>query len=70
MENKQLVIMANQIASFFMAYPDENEGIHGVANHIEKFWSPKMRKQLMEIINNNDSQTEILEYVLKASKHF
>ena len=70
MENKQLVIMANQIASFFMAYPDENEGIQGVANHIEKFWSPKMRKQLMEIINNNDSQTEILVYVLKASKHF
>ena len=42
---KTLVRMANQIADFFKPYGDE-EGIAGVQNHMKKFWSPTMRRDL------------------------
>jgi formate dehydrogenase subunit delta len=35
--------MANQIATFFASKPRE-EGIAGVAEHINKFWEPRMRR--------------------------
>lgn len=42
-KHDKLVMMANQIAQFFGSYP-EAEGIDGVANHIGKFWDPRMRR--------------------------
>ncbi len=41
--------MANQIATAFQAYPEE-QAIKETANHIKSFWDPRMRKQLAEII--------------------
>ena len=46
--------MANQIASFFEAYPDQAEAIDGVSGHLKKFWSPKMRVKLKEIADQGD----------------
>ena len=45
---EKLVRMANQIATFFHSKPRE-EGIAGVAEHINKFWEPRMRRQFFEI---------------------
>ena len=42
--------MANQIATFFASKPRE-EGIAGVAEHINKFWEPRMRRQFFEIVD-------------------
>lgn len=39
---QKLVYMANQIATFFEAIPPE-EAAAGVADHINKFWEPRMR---------------------------
>jgi formate dehydrogenase subunit delta len=39
--------MANQIGSFFAAYPRQ-EAIDSIADHIRKFWDPRMRKQIFE----------------------
>ena len=47
---EKLVYMANQIATFFHSKPRE-EGIAGVADHINKFWEPRMRKQFFEMID-------------------
>lgn len=47
--NAKLVRMANQIATFFKSQP-EAERVHGVATHINKFWEPRMRRQLFEIM--------------------
>ncbi len=44
----KLVYMANQIAGFFATQP-EAEAAQGVASHINKFWEPRMRRQLFEI---------------------
>ena len=38
----KLTMMANHIAQFFRSYPHE-EAVAGVAHHIDKFWTPKMR---------------------------
>jgi formate dehydrogenase subunit delta len=42
---EKLVRMANQIATFFRSYSEE-EGIAGVHEHIVAFWSPVMRRDL------------------------
>jgi formate dehydrogenase subunit delta len=41
--------MANQIATAFQAYPEE-QAVKETANHIKSFWDPRMRKQLAEVI--------------------
>jgi formate dehydrogenase subunit delta len=50
----KLVYMANQIATFFKTQP-ESEAAQGVATHINKFWEPRMRRQLFELIDHGDS---------------
>ena len=42
----KLARMANQIATFFRSYPDE-EAIAGIHEHIVAFWSPRMRQDLV-----------------------
>lgn len=44
-----MVHMANQIAIFFASYPKE-EAVAGVADHLQKFWEPRMRKQITEYV--------------------
>lgn len=60
----KLVYMANQIATFFKSQP-ESEAAHGVANHINKFWEPRMRRQLFEILENEENGLDAL--VLQAA---
>lgn len=50
MPEADLLRMANQIADFFAAYPDD-DAIDGVRDHLEKFWTPAMRKELVEIVD-------------------
>ena len=47
MSPDKMVHMANQIAIFFESRP-EPEGIAGVAAHINDFWEPRMRRQLLD----------------------
>lgn len=42
-----LVHMANRIGDFFDAMPERDEALHGIAEHIHKFWAPTMRRQLL-----------------------
>lgn len=50
MNPQNLSDMANNIADFFAAEPDHGEAVRGVANHIDKFWEPRMQKQLRACI--------------------
>lgn len=45
MSGSRLVVMANQIASFFAAYP-EDSAIASTADHLKKYWDPVMRRQI------------------------
>ena len=42
-----LVRMANDIANFFEAYPDRERAVAEIAGHLNNFWDPSMRRQLM-----------------------
>ena len=41
-----LVKMANDIGDFFRAEPEREDAIAGIANHIAKFWTKRMRDKL------------------------
>lgn len=55
MDTHNLVNMANQIGQFFSAYPDQNEAIEGIANHIRKFWEPRMRMKLFQAMDQGQT---------------
>jgi len=65
MESGDMVRMANQIASFFEAYP-EDMAVKEVANHIRSFWEPRMRRQLAEYIAKGGKGLDQL--ALKAAR--
>ena len=46
----KLVRVANQIGTFFESKPHD-EGVAGVAEHINKFWEPRMRRHLFEVVD-------------------
>jgi len=44
--DEKLAYMANQIAKFFAAQGEE-KAAKGVADHIQKFWNPDMRRDFL-----------------------
>ena len=68
LEDDRMVHKANQIAGYFEAYPNEDKAVDGVADHIQKFWSPPMRKQLKEYIANGGPDLHDL-VIRAANKH-
>jgi formate dehydrogenase subunit delta len=67
MSTEKLVRMANQIASFFRSYP-EDEAIHGIHDHLVAFWTPNMRAALLAHVNHGDQELDSL--VTKALLSF
>ena len=65
MSHDKLVYMANQIATFFKSQPAD-QAVDGVATHINKFWEPRMRRQLFEKIDAGNSG--LSDLVLEAAK--
>ncbi len=47
MHIERLVQMANDIGNYFSSEPDRTAGIEGIVAHIERFWEPRMRKQVL-----------------------
>jgi formate dehydrogenase subunit delta len=47
MQPDKLVMMANQIAAFFAAQGEER-AVPQIADHIAKFWDPRMRRAIAE----------------------
>nr|WP_245260913.1 formate dehydrogenase subunit delta [Chelativorans sp. J32] len=47
--DEKLVYMANQIASFFESM-NQAEAVDGIADHINKFWEPRMRRHFFDIV--------------------
>jgi len=47
MKIDNLIRMANRIGTFFEAMPDRPQAIADMALHIQRFWEPRMRRQLL-----------------------
>ena len=47
---EQIVQMANDIGNFFRAEPNRQVALEGISNHINKFWTRRMRQKLLEYV--------------------
>jgi formate dehydrogenase subunit delta len=45
-DDRKLVKMANEIASFFQSEGEEEAVAQGIAGHIRRFWEPRMRSRI------------------------
>ena len=65
MDVENLIRMANRIGEFFEAWPDREEARAGIANHLQKFWPPIMRKDLYAQFDR-DGAPELKSIVAEA----
>lgn len=65
-----LIKLANRIGQFFESFPDRGEGIEGIANHIQKFWEPRMRTAMLNFLEAQPDgqlgETGLSEIALQA----
>lgn len=65
MDIENLVQMANRIGAFFAAMPDHAEAVGEVAQHLRKFWEPRMRRQLLAHVDEHPA-TDLSPLVREA----
>ena len=51
MNIERLVRMANDIGNFFKAEPDHAVAVDSVAQHLKRFWDPRMRKEIVAYVD-------------------
>jgi formate dehydrogenase subunit delta len=47
MNTDKLVRMSNQIERFFLSEPDREAAVAGIADHLRRFWHPRMREAIV-----------------------
>ena len=55
MDEQNLITMANQIGDFFTSLPDHEEAIGDIASHIRRFWEPRMRRAILEALDDDST---------------
>ena len=53
MDINNLVTMLNQMGDFFEAMPDRKQAKLDLITHVKKFWEPRMKKSIIEEVNND-----------------
>jgi formate dehydrogenase subunit delta len=69
MSPEKLAYMANQIGQFFASQP-HGRSVAGIEDHIRKFWDPRMRKTLLDHLDQVQLDPSVREAVqhLKEAK--
>jgi formate dehydrogenase subunit delta len=57
MNEQHLIEMANRIGEFFESMPDRDEALAGIAEHIRSFWEPRMRRVLLNALDEASAST-------------
>lgn len=70
MSPDRLIYMANQIGKFFQSQ-GHDKAVPGIAEHIKKFWDPRMRRAIFAHYNGggtglDQSVREAIEMLKKA----
>jgi formate dehydrogenase subunit delta len=65
MDLDNLIVMANKIGQFFAAQPDRDQALAGIAEHVKKFWEPRMRAQMLAALDT-DASANLSEIVRAA----
>jgi len=50
------VRMANQIGTFFEPMPDRAQALADIAQHVRKFWEPRMRRKILEHLDTQQGE--------------
>jgi formate dehydrogenase subunit delta len=58
--NEHVVQMANDIGNFFRAESDRQVALAGISNHINKFWTRRMRQKLLEYVQHGGTELDEL----------
>jgi len=58
-QSDKLVYMANQIGRFF-AHQGEDKAIAGIADHLAKFWDPRMRTAIIQHLEDGGEGLDCL----------
>jgi len=66
MQHEDMVRMANQIASFFNGSGPE-AAVNDAAEHISKFWDPRMRTMLLAHVEKGGEGLD--PTIIKAASH-
>jgi formate dehydrogenase subunit delta len=53
MDVHHLVDMANQIGKFYCVEPDRSQALLDTANHLRRYWDPRMREALYTHIDQH-----------------
>jgi formate dehydrogenase subunit delta len=53
---EKLIKMANQIGAFFASEPEKVAALEGVAGHLSRFWEPRMRRELLQWVDEQDGR--------------
>jgi formate dehydrogenase subunit delta len=67
MDNQNLIDMANRIGDFFESMPDREEALAGVADHIRRFWEPRMRRALLATLDEADEGSVEMSAFVRAA---
>jgi formate dehydrogenase subunit delta len=51
MSPDRLILMANQIGKFFRSQ-GRDQAVPGIADHIKKFWDPRMRSAILAHVDS------------------
>jgi formate dehydrogenase subunit delta len=69
MSIEHLVKMANDIGDFFRAEPERADAISGIANHIQRFWDPRMRRAIIAYVKQGgDGLSELAHAAVTTLK--
>ena len=68
---EHLVKMANDIGAYFRAEPQREDAIAGIANHIARYWTRRMREKMAAHLTQGGSGLDELprEALLRLTAH-
>ena len=70
MSPDKLAYMANQIGKFFAHQPHE-KAVAAIADHIQKFWDPRMRSEILahlQAVQLDPAARQAIEHLRESSR--
>lgn len=66
MNEQHLIDMANRIGEFFDSMPHRDEALTGIADHIRRFWEPRMRRAILATLDDPQASATMSPIVREA----
>ncbi|MEW5789287.1 MAG: formate dehydrogenase subunit delta [Pseudomonadota bacterium] len=66
MDIARLIHMANQVGAYFEAEPERSAARAGVADHLARFWEPRMRALILAYLDQAEEGDALSPLVREA----